>query len=70
MTLNKLNKAISEVERDLAARRKAYPDFISAGKITKEEADERIENLDNALVYLIHYREVLNSLIAYEQIRI
>lgn len=67
MELNKLNNGINELTREYQARLKAYPIFVAQDKLTKKEADERIENLSNAIAYLVQYKEVLVSLIEFEK---
>lgn len=37
-----LDQQIAEVNREIAMRRRVYPRFVASGKMTQEQADQRI----------------------------
>ena len=44
-----LEELVGEYERELDVRKRGYPKFVQAGKLTQEEADRRIEILEYGL---------------------
>lgn len=44
-----LEEQIAEVQRELGMRRKVYPRFVAAGKITQDAADRRVAVLEAVL---------------------
>jgi hypothetical protein len=44
-----LEELVGEYERELDVRKRGYPKFVQAGKLTREEADRRIEILEYGL---------------------
>ncbi len=44
---------IAEVRRELAIRRRVYPKFVSAGRITQEQANESMARMESVLDLLL-----------------
>jgi hypothetical protein len=46
------DQVVAEIGRELAKRRQLFPTWIEAGRITRKQADERIDRLQAAYDYI------------------
>lgn len=47
-----LEEQIAEVERELGMRRRVYPRFVEAGKMSRQKADRQVADLEAVLLTL------------------
>lgn len=62
-----IDQQVAEVQREIALRRKVYPDLVRAGKLRQGEADlclNRMEAVLNTLTYMREHRETILAAVA------
>jgi hypothetical protein len=52
-----IEEAVSEVSRELSVRRRCYARWIEDGKLSKVDANDRLERLEAAEHYLLAHAE-------------
>jgi hypothetical protein len=61
ITERSVKEAYSEVSRELQVRERCFDDWVSKGKMTDIDAQDRFDRMASALHYLAVFKEVLNK---------
>ena len=52
-----LERQVAEVRRELGMRRRKYPEWVAAGRMTRGQAEERLEAMEAVLATLEDLRK-------------